>query len=311
MATTVYSTAGTYIWVCPAGVFLAQLETQGTGGRGGVCGSLGGGGGGAGGGAYARKNTYATTPGQSYNVVVGDRSLYGDGLPSSVAYLGTYICKADGGSRGINGSGSTPGNGGSGGSTSNCIGDVTYNGGNGYGGGSYAGGGGGSSAGTASDGNNGSGSTAGAAVAGGGPGGTGGISTDGNAPPYGPGGGGGGGGSYPTGVPALGYDGQVIITYTLPSVSYAIPSATLTLTFHAPTLSLYAGQAFSIPKAVLSLTFYAPTLTFTTIWAVQPLVKWPRATWTGPATTGAQRLSELTNAELAALTNAQLENLEN
>ena len=311
MATTIYSAIGSYIWVCPANVFSVQIESQGTGARGGGCGSGGGGAGGGGGGAYARKNAYTTIPGQSYNIVVGSRDVYGNGLPSSFIYSGVYICKADGGTYGQNGAGGTPGAGGNGGQASNCIGDVKYDGGNGANGGAYTGGGGGSSAGTSSAGNNGSGNTGGAAVAGGGPGGNGGVGVDGSVPPYGPGGGGGGGGDYPTAIQANGYDGQVIITYTLPLVSYSIPKATLSIAGHAPTISLYSGRAFSIPKATLSFVGHAPSLTFTTIYAPQPLVKWPRPAWNRPALTGAQRLSELTNAELAALTNAQLSNLEN
>ncbi len=80
----------------------------------------------------------------------------------------------------------------------------------------YGGGGGGASGGTTAAGTAGSGGTGGAAVAGGGPGGTGGSSSAGQTPAIGPGGGGGGGDLNQPG--ASGAPGQVVISYTPPTV---------------------------------------------------------------------------------------------
>jgi len=60
---SVYAAAGTYTWICPAGVNSVSVVCVGGGGR--------GGGSGGGGGGLGWKNSISVTPGQSYTVVVG------------------------------------------------------------------------------------------------------------------------------------------------------------------------------------------------------------------------------------------------
>ena len=74
--TVAFTSAGATTWTCPAGVTSVQVECWGGGGAGGSAlrtpnsGSVQYGGGGAG-GAYAKLNSYAVTPGNTYYINVG------------------------------------------------------------------------------------------------------------------------------------------------------------------------------------------------------------------------------------------------
>ena len=61
-----YTSAGTYDWECPAGVFSVSILAVGCGGP--------GGGGNLGGAGTGYKNNYSVTPGNTYTVVVGNHS---------------------------------------------------------------------------------------------------------------------------------------------------------------------------------------------------------------------------------------------
>ena len=109
----VYTTTGTYQWVCPAGVTSVSIVCVGGGGAGG-----GGYASGGGGGALAYKNNYTVVPGNSYYVAVGsggngaiddgDGDLWtpanGGFGSASIFYAnstnGTPVVQANGGSRG-------------------------------------------------------------------------------------------------------------------------------------------------------------------------------------------------------------------
>ncbi|TKB98683.1 T9SS type A sorting domain-containing protein [Pedobacter cryophilus] len=73
----IFSTAGTYSWVCPTGVTTLQVECWGAGGSGGsATAAVGRAGGGGGGGSYV-KNNFSVTPGVSYTIIVGAGGLQG------------------------------------------------------------------------------------------------------------------------------------------------------------------------------------------------------------------------------------------
>jgi len=147
-----FTTTG--FFTVPSGIYQITVEAIGGGGKGGTCLSSAGFnvGGGGGGGAYAAK-TIAVTPGQIYTVTIGNGSTSNtvDGKDSSfkLQSAATNIVLAKGGKTVPNNTSA----GGSGGSASACIGDITASGGNGADGvsGSYGGGGGAS----AESGNNG------------------------------------------------------------------------------------------------------------------------------------------------------------
>jgi hypothetical protein len=227
------ASSGTY--TVPAGVTAIQIECWGGGGAGGGAGgSLNSTGRGGGGGAYARLNTLAVTPGQTLTITVGaggsgaSNGNGGAGGSSSVTYNSVTVALAVGGNGGTTATGN---NGGStaGGSASNCIGDVAFNGGNGGGGGFGGGGGGGGSAGTngaGGNGGNGSSVEAGGTGGAGGPGGNngGGDGGNGGSQPstngfggFAPGGGGGGAKSVVDNTTnrtgGAGAAGRVVITY--------------------------------------------------------------------------------------------------
>jgi len=204
------TTPGSGNWVDPAGITSITVECWGAGGGGGSASGLGGAEGGGGGGAYAKKNTYAVTPGTSYPYTVGAGAAATAGGATS---FNTNVCIGAGGGAG----GSSAG---AGGTTAASTGDVKWAGGSGVAGASfgYGGGGGGGSAGTGSAGNTGSTYNGATAVTGGGPGGTGTPSGTGNgsAPASGPGGGGGGAAcllSSCTG--GAGFAGQLKISWTV------------------------------------------------------------------------------------------------
>tara|TARA_Y100000992_G_scaffold272395_1_gene213967 strand:- start:2373 stop:4391 length:2019 start_codon:yes stop_codon:yes gene_type:complete len=147
----VYQNAGTYSWICPAGVTSVCVVCVGGGGK--------GGGGGGGGGGLGWKNNISVTAGQSYTVVVGARgsdsanggnsyfistgTVAGYGGNTATSSLGTnntaggsYV--GDGGGSGGNGSSSNAwggGGGGAGGYSGNGGSSNTVSGNSGSGGG--------------------------------------------------------------------------------------------------------------------------------------------------------------------------------
>ena len=78
---TIYTTAGTYSWVCPADVYQVSVVAVGAGGTGSGYPAQ------AGGGGLGWKNAISVTPGVSYTVVVGDKSSYGSGGSSGNSYF--------------------------------------------------------------------------------------------------------------------------------------------------------------------------------------------------------------------------------
>jgi len=164
-----YTTAGTYSWVCPAGVTSVSV----------VC--VGGGAGS--GGALGYINNYAVSPGTSYTVVVGARGRWGLTDAGESYFSSTSVVRAGGGVQGT-GSATFTGTGGG-------LGGQKFNNGNAGGGGAggYTGAGG-TSGSFETDGSDGSG--------GGGAGGAG-----GNGATYG-GSGGGGVGIYGAGASGVG-----------------------------------------------------------------------------------------------------------
>lgn len=188
-------------WICPAGVTEIAVECFAAAGDGGTSLSVAGGGGG-GGGAYARINTLATTPGNSYTANVG---ISGG---ADTWFGSTSTVFADGGSNGGNAALiATPGSGGAGGLAAHCIGDVTWSGGSGSAGTLLASGVGGGGAGEDGDGVAASGTTVGAGGSfGGGSGGASGVAGAIN-------GGGGGAAGLLLGTPGVGGRGVVMLYY--------------------------------------------------------------------------------------------------
>jgi hypothetical protein len=147
----VYSTAGTYSWVAPAGVTSVAIVAVGGGGTGWYSGPgpsfnmTSGAGGGLG-----YKNAQSVTPGTSYTVVVGAAGSYPYGTGGTSYFISTCVVRGGGGSGSVGGSGGTytgtgGGNGGNG--LTQCIqGGVGGGGAGGYSGNGGAGSGGGSSA---------------------------------------------------------------------------------------------------------------------------------------------------------------------
>ena len=226
MPTTVstYSTAGTFTDTPPTGWTSCQVECWG-GGAGtvtdlsgsGDCEASGGG------GAYSLKNSITPVSG-NVTVVVGaggavkNNSVNPNGNPggdSSVAYNGSTMCLAKGGSANV---GLTPG---SGGAAASGIGDTKFSGGNGRVATTGLGAAGGSSAGTAANGTNASGQATTVAPTGGGNGGAGSATRNGSGTAgVSPGGAAGsmaanasGGG----GTGAAGAAGKIVLTYTTAS----------------------------------------------------------------------------------------------
>lgn len=192
----IYTTPGTYSWICPGNVTSVSVVCVGGGGGGG---ELGGYAAGAGGG-LAYKSNIAVTPGSSYTVVVGSGGTYRTTGGESY-FINTSTCRATGGGGGS--SASSPAGGtwtaGDGGGTGGVGG--AYNA-SGYGGG------GGAAGYTGTGGAGGNPVTGGGNGTGGGAGGTGGSNTSfgtargGGVALYGQWGLGGAGGTY---ISGLGY----------------------------------------------------------------------------------------------------------
>jgi hypothetical protein len=212
-----FTTPGTTMWTCPAGVTQIFAECWGAGGGAGAAGSFGKGAGG-GGGEY-RASYIPVTPGTSYPAVAGSGGSGGSGSGGggqSGNPGGQSSFTGDGGNEVI----AEPGQGGEGAAWyggggyggSGGTGNVSNSGGQGGSANPYSGGGG-SSAGPSAGGNTGGVPGGAAPPPGGGAGGSGsgpgaGAGTAGTAP------GGGGGGTYESGYAAgAGGKGQVRLTY--------------------------------------------------------------------------------------------------
>ncbi|MFV8372500.1 choice-of-anchor D domain-containing protein [Flavobacterium sp. LB2P74] len=223
-----FSTPGIYSFTVPAGINSINIEAWGAGGAGGgATGTNSSGGGGAGGG-YARRNSYAVTPGANYTVTVGTGGIgsRGNGTAGGFSSLSsgatTYLLAVGGNAAGATSMNNTYTTG----ATVVSLGNIgftaslSYYGGKG-GDGLLGGGAGGSSAGTGSNGNSGIDQTGGAAVTGGVKGADGSVeSGDGafGSPP----GGGGAGANAITKTDRSGGgggNGQVIISWTCPTFS--------------------------------------------------------------------------------------------
>lgn len=157
-----FTTAGTYSWVCPAGVTSVSVVCIG-GGAGSDASNCGGGGG------LGYKNNITVVPGNSYTVVAGASGSVGRVNGGDSYFISTATVAGYGGTKG------TPGLGGG------YVGDGGGNGGNGGSGGKGGGGGGGGYSGAGGKGGN-QGAFNGANGSGGGGGGGGGANTqDGGA----------------------------------------------------------------------------------------------------------------------------------
>jgi hypothetical protein len=196
---SVYTTGGTYTWVCPASVYSVCIVCVGAGGTAGY---------GSGGGALGYINNRATTPGSSYTIRVGPGPNSGNRTQGDTyTNIGTQL-KANGGAAvssgtgapgspsghqgggtgggpGVSGGGGAAGYSGTGGYGGNGAGSNggTGAGGGGGGGGSNSGyqGGGGGGVGLYGQGSNGGGGNTGGSGGGGGSGGTSGGSANGGA----------------------------------------------------------------------------------------------------------------------------------
>lgn len=106
----VYTTAGTYSWTVPEGVFsICAVAVGGGGGSAGLVGGNGPGSSGGGGGALSYKNNWPVTPGQILTLVVGARGLVVAGTGqsggnSTISDGFGNIMIAGGGSGGVSGS---------------------------------------------------------------------------------------------------------------------------------------------------------------------------------------------------------------
>ncbi|MFV8322474.1 choice-of-anchor D domain-containing protein [Flavobacterium sp. LS2R12] len=259
-----FSTPGTYTFTVPPGVTSINIEAWGAGGAGGgATGTNSSGGGGAGGG-YARRNSYAVTPGANYTVTVGTGGIgsRGNGTDGGFSSLSsgttTYLLAVGGnaaGSTSMNNTytvGATAVTSGNTGFTAS----LSYYGGKG-GDGLYGGGAGGSSAGTGSNGNSGIDQTGGAAVTGGVKGADGSADSGDGAFGTSPGGGG-------AGANALtktdrsgggGGNGQVIISWTCPTFSLSSTSVA------TPLCSTYTANV-SVTSSTIGLPVGTYTVTY-------------------------------------------------
>jgi len=129
-----YTTAGTYTFVVPAGVYLVYVEVQGGGAGGGGATASTGSGGGGGGGGYA-EGWVAVTPGQSITVIVGAGGTAGNGAtPTNGGAGGTSSFGSTAPVSATGGAGGTTQSGGGGAGGSGSGGQINQPGGVGYGG---------------------------------------------------------------------------------------------------------------------------------------------------------------------------------
>ena len=213
-AATVFTSAGSSTWTCPAGVFQVYAECWGGGASGGTGSNTTNGQGGSG-GEYAAQ-FISVTPGNIYNytVAAGGANVTGtqltgnNGGNSTFTGDGGITVTAHGGLAGQSNHNSFGPSGGSG-----SVNSVHFNGGAG-GGGNVSGGGGGSSAGVSASGNPGNTyGSPGTAPTGGGNGGAGTGSNSGNATAGSAPGGGGGGTYFLSTTSGAGAAGQVRLTF--------------------------------------------------------------------------------------------------
>lgn len=223
MATQEYTAAQSTTFNVPVGTTTLVAECWGPGGGGGAGHASTNGGSGGGGGGYSKRTWTNPAPG-NWTVVVGGKGTGGaaGGANAGTAGTGkTYFksndangCVADFGLGGAYNGGTA----GAGGTVANGVGDTKYAGGPGGAGSASAGLSGGASAGTGANGTAGTSATAATAVAGGGPGGAGSASAAGSAPASGPGGGGGGGNDTAK-AGGDGYDGRMLLTYSVDTIT--------------------------------------------------------------------------------------------
>lgn len=220
-ATQTFTTSGS--WQAPDGVTSVIVEAWGGGGAGGGRGASTGQSGGGGGGAYASE-TVSVTSGNTYNYTVGASVSggSGNGTDGNPSYwdTGSQI-KAAGGKGGA----STTTHG-AGGAVVDCVGTVTFKGGDGADGGTVSGGGGGGAGSTGAGGNATNGTAGTGTSQGGGNGGAGVTNADGN--PGSAAGGGGSGARRTNGnrTGGAGAAGQIKITYAVISVTVSDGSVT-------------------------------------------------------------------------------------
>ena len=212
LQTVPFDKAGTYTWKVPCGVTSINIEAWGAG----AAGNNGGGGG----GAYAGSKGVSVLPGTTYTIIIGKGGTISSLNGGSSSFAALVI--ADGGGQGTNNT--------SGGKKVNSTGTIRNDGGNGGATGTKNGGsGGGGSAGAGGNGGDGIQNTdnglalgGNAGIAGSGtPGGNGGYGAATGNPGNGQNGftpGGGGGERSKQGSnDGTGADGQVLITYSLPT----------------------------------------------------------------------------------------------
>jgi hypothetical protein len=229
---TTYDTPGTYIFTVPAGVTSITISAWGSGAGGDNPNHRGGGG-----GAFAG-GTYTVTPGTQYAVTVGAGAGVGTGDNGQNSSFGTLVVAV--GAVGRNG-----------GVANNCTGQIRTAGGNGGTSTGRAGAGGGGSGGSGGNGGNGGGTNnntpgAGGAAGIGNPSGAsggagGGRNSDGVSGSF-PGGGGGERGDDGN-QSGGGGDGQVIVSWTIPTPT--APSTTGAVVCVGNTTTLSASDAIN------------------------------------------------------------------
>lgn len=256
-----FTTPGTFSWVCPAGLTEVDVEAFGGGGGGGNQTALQGGGGG-GGGAYAARGSIPVTPGTVYTFVVGaGGAAISDGASSTFTGDSGVQVVAGGGSHGL--TGSTHG---AGGAAASCTGDFARSGGNGGDGvsGTAFAGGGGASGNISAAGADGSQPTGGVGANGGGSGGSGSdANLDGN-PGVSPGGGGGGAGASNTAHSGgAGAGGLVRITPHI--FAPFIASATVVYTPALPIQAPFISSATVVYAPGLPTQIAAPFIASVTV----------------------------------------------
>jgi peptidoglycan/xylan/chitin deacetylase (PgdA/CDA1 family) len=270
----IYTAAGVTNWVCPDGVYSVQVECWGGGGAGGSAQRIPNTsnvqyGGGAAGGAYAKYNSYAVIPGNTYYINVGaggtnNSTVNGTTVAGEDSWFNSVnapsaaiIAKGGaGGASRIGNSIAKFGEGGAG-TTNGCAGDVVYAGGSGATANITSGtGGGGSSAGPNSAGTAATSNIGATAPAGGGNGGTGPTYSSGTigGDGYAPGGGGSGarGSSDTLRTGGKGAAGQVILIYTAGAAPTSSVSATASMPIGDGTgtggLTVYEGSSITLTE---------------------------------------------------------------
>ena len=259
--TSSFTTAGSGVWLAPAGLNAINVECWGGGGAGGGATGNPASGGGGGGGSYVKTSSISVTGGQSYNYTVGaggigSTSIGISGGDSWFMSISTILAK--GGMGGSNADGNNVTATSAEALTSGNIGAISfYGGGGGTGGalGAYSAGGGGS-AGKIFNGNNGSGITGGVAAIGGGAGGNGTnfSANGGNATTVGGGGGGARAGSATDRLGGRGGTGKILLTYTCPTYSISSTSVTNVCSGNASVVTL-TGSASSLPVGTYTIVY--------------------------------------------------------